>query len=500
MGTLEWTVLAAGLAVGLGWWLRSLGKPSSAPSPGSSAKSVRPQDDQTPAASDEDEEIAEALAQKGAAAVGELIQRALADFREEDLGFEELPALVQKLGRSGVEALAENLARLAAEIRPSFMQAMEDAVGEVGKAAVGPLLRLATAENAQGIGALIGTVFRGVDNPREREERGLGQILAALKAEGAADPERRQVLLEVLDAAVEAQDAEHQRQLLSHAVPEVRAAAIRSATQVSEKVFKALARQTESCVRVALLSQSSLWYDRKSLIEPFFQDPSAEVRIEACLRAGFHFDGEVERLREDSSRAVALVARSVLEDEGMLSRIDGALASGKRELRLAACRAAGAQLEEKDALKVFAALQLDGSPTELRAFVEAFCPEELASLEQLVRFARSDPPAHVAQALDLALSYNDDIEGAADLPLQLLERGLPPRVRRLGFQVLLSVKEGRARRLEPYLVPDEPQLADFLWALRREPRGSEPDEKALYHRLAGSSHEQLKAFGEEQDD
>ncbi|HEY3445741.1 MAG TPA: hypothetical protein VGK67_05215 [Myxococcales bacterium] len=433
------------------------------------------------------------MAEKGPAVIDELVQALLADFRREDEISLALPALVGKLGPRGAEALAESLARLSAELRTTILDALEGVAREVGKPLVAPLVRRARPENAKGIGQVLGAILRGGADAEEREELGLRALVAALRSE----PERAEALQEVLDAAVAALDQDDQRGLLSHSAPEVQAAAVLHGRQVKEQTLRALARQTDVCVRVAMLRNAMLWRDQKDVIEPFFQDPSPAVRIEACLRAGYTFDGEAERLKEDSNRAVALVARSVLEDEGMLDRIDGALASGKSELRLAACRAAGA-LEEKDALKVFGALQLDGDPAELRAFLGEFSPEERGSLEQLIRFAKSDPPAEVLSELLLVLSSNDDVGGGLDLPCQLLDRSLPPRVRRLGFEALVSESEGRARRIEPFLVPDEPQVADFLWALYFSTSSAEDEEKALYRRLRGSPSELLAAFAEEQ--
>lgn len=504
MGTLEWVVLVAGLAVGIGWWLRSLGKPSKeeakrAPRPTVEGPPVLESalEDQGGEAEEDDEDDEEALArvaaEKGVAAIDDQVQVLLADFRKEDDVTYALPILVEKLGAPGAGALAEALARLAIELRPTVLDTLEAVASEVGKPLVGPLLEKATPENARGTGQMLGAVLADASGAEQREELGLRAIVQAQRSQ----PDRAEVFQEVLERVAEALSSDARRELLSHPVPEVRAAAALHCGPVADKTVKALFAERHPRVRLALLANASLWSDRRDLVVPFFRDPSPEVRIEACLRAGWEHDGEVERLREDADRAVALVARASLEDEGTLERIDEALASGDGALRRAACKAAGACLEEEAALKVFGALQLDGSPAEVKAFLEELPGEELPSLEHLVRYARTDPPADVAEVVRMALSYNDDLEGAPDLPLQLLDRGLPPRVRRLGFEALISVDEGRAKRLEPLLVPDEPQLADFLWALHFTTAGAEDDEKALYRRLRGSPNAMLAAFAEE---
>lgn len=511
MGALEWLVLLGGLGLGLGWIVRNLTRgqdnpknartqrtsPAAAPldvPAQATAAAEEPEDDEP---DDEDEAEAKAAklaAQKGPAAVAESFARLEADFREEDDFADLLPPLVRELRAPGAEAFAEELIRAYAEFRPGICITLNEVAGEVGKPLLEPLLARATEANAKEVGKALGSILSDADDVAGLEDLGLRQTVVAI----GARPERADLLQEVLDAAVDELLPSEQMALLRHERTCVRAAAARCVTGLNDRAIAELAREQDPRIRIALLRNGALWRGKSALVEPFFRDPSPAVRIEACLRAGWEFDGEAERLTEDRDRAVALAARSCLEEEGMLARIDEALASGDPALRRAACRAAGS-LPEADALKAFSALQLDGSPAELRAFLEEYAPEDLESLRHLARYARSDPPPEVVEPLVLALSYNDDVAGGAELPLQLLDRALPPRVRRMGFDAMASTKAGRARRLEALLVPDEPQLADFLWALRWATSDVEEEEQKLYRRLRSSTSAMLKAFAEQAD-
>jgi hypothetical protein len=205
-------------------------------------------------------------------------------------------------------------------------------------------------------------------------------------------------------------------------------------------------------------------------------------------------DELLEALTRDPDPVVALTALGALGDDSIARRVDEALASPEERVRLAGC-ATARLLPEGEYRRVLRVVELEGRPRELAEVVAAAVPETLDGLRPLVKLAAANPPPEVMTQLLLALSYNEDIPGAMDLVLELADRRHTPRVRRLAFEVLGSERNDLVGRARPLLVPDEPQLADLLWALHYSFGGDlRPSERQLFAELRRSPNRMLAAW------
>ncbi len=438
------------------------------------------------------EEALMGLLANGPTVVGRLAEELAADPRLDSRLELAFPALVERLGPSGADAFAAAIARQAQELRSNVVLALQSRIEEMPL--VGPALSAhVDASNATPLGESLGEVLEPAETLADLDRLGIAAAVAASRAE----PERAACLHTFLREALESLDEARYELCLRHEAPEVRAAVINAvAFEEDDPRWLQASQDPDARVREAAVTDGDAEGTKvHARLTELARDPSPEVR--AAVARELEPDDDVdllEALSEDPDPVVALTAAGALGVDAIAQKVDEALASPEERVRLAGC-AAARLLPDDEYRRVLRVVELEGRPRELAEVVAAAVPETLEALRPLAKLTAANPAPEVMAQLQLALSYNEDIPGAMDLVLELADRRHPPQVRRLAFEVISSERDGLVERIRPLLVPDDPQLADLLWALHYSFGGDlRASERRLFAELRKSPNRMLAAW------